>query len=121
MIQAPEPPAVDVIVTLVKLVGAPAVMFFGFVWVFRRLLLPKQNGQNGKALAAENHLQTEKFRDYTDAQTRELKHHLDMAVTQHFDQLRRDLERKIETTTENSLQAYFFQRYEMSLRRKEGP
>jgi len=108
------------LVDLIKLVGAPAVMFFGFVWVFRRLLLPKQNGQNGKAIAAENTVQTAALKDYTDAQTREIKHHLDMAVTQHFDQLRRDLERKIETTTENSLQAYFFQRYEMSLRRKEG-
>jgi hypothetical protein len=108
------------LVDLIKLVGAPAVMFFGFVWVFRKLLLPKQNGQNGTALAAENVIQTEALKEYADAQTRELKHHLDMAVTQHFDQLRRDLERKIETTTENSLQAYFFQRYEMSLRRKEG-
>jgi len=113
-------PQASWLVDLIKLVGAPAVMFFGFVWVFRRLLLPKQNGQNGKALAAENHLQTEKFREYTDAQTRELKHHLDMAVTQHFDQLRRDLERKIERSTETSLQAYFYQRYEKQLKREEG-
>lgn len=109
------------VVDLIKLVGAPAVMFFGFVWIFRRLLLPKQNGQNGKALAAENDLQTAKFREYTDAQTRELKHHLDMAVTQHFDQLRRDLERKIERSTETSLQTYFYQRYEMQLKRQDGP
>jgi hypothetical protein len=107
------------VVDLIKMIGAPAVMFFVFVWVFRKLLLPKQNGQQGKVVAAENDLQTVKFREYTDAQTRELKHHLDMAVTQHFDQMRRDLTTTIEKATENSLQAYFFQRYEMQVKRKE--
>jgi len=102
----------NALVDLIKLIGAPAVMFFGFVWIFRKLLLPKQNGQ---ALAA----QTSTLNDYTDAQTRELKHHLDMAITQHFDQLRRDLETKIETSTRNNLQAYFFQRYEMQLRQRD--
>jgi len=69
----------------------------------------RNGGQNGKALAAENTLQTETLKDYLDTQTKDLKHHLDMAVTQHFDQLRRDLETKIEKTIENRLTAYFFQ------------
>jgi hypothetical protein len=107
------------VVDLIKMVGAPAVMFFVFVWVFRKLLIPKQNGQNSRALAVENAIQTADFEKYTDAQTRELKHHLDSAVTQHFDQLRRDLTTTIEKATENSLQAYFFQRYEMQLKRKD--
>jgi hypothetical protein len=87
MIQAPEPPAMDVIVTLVKLVGAPTVMFFGFVWVFRRLLLPKQNG------AAKNDADKEK---------REALQHLDLTLTTHFDQLRRDLSTTVERQHELS-------------------
>jgi hypothetical protein len=87
MIQAPEPAGVEVIVTLVKLVGAPAVMFFGFVWVFRRLLLPKQNG------AAKAHDEQEK---------KEALQHLDLTLTTHFDQLRRDLTTTVERQHELS-------------------
>jgi len=112
-------PQASWLVDLIKLVGAPAVMFFGFVWVFRRLLLPKQNGQNGKALAAENLIQTETLKDSLETQTRELKHHMDVENLHHFDQLRRDLETKIEKTIENRLTAYFLQRYEMQLKREE--
>jgi len=92
--QLPEANTIEV---LLKAIGAPAATFFLFVLVFRRLLLPKANGR-----------QNEQIKDLTDAQTKEILYRMDTAMTKHFDQLRRDLEMKIEKTMENRLTAYLF-------------
>lgn len=91
MMQAPEPMAMEVVTQLLKYVGAPAFTALGFIWLFRKVILPKANGKQAEE------------------QTKEILYKLDAALTDHFDQLRRDLETKIEKTMENRLTAYLFQ------------
>lgn len=91
-------PEASTIETLLKNIGAPATTFFLFVLVFRKLLIPKANGK-----------QQEQLKDVVETQTKEMLYRLDVAMTEHFDQLRRDLEAKIEKTMENRLTAYLFQ------------
>lgn len=96
--QMPEPSTIE---ALLKTVGAPAATFFMFVLVFRKLLLPKANG----AAAARLEITA---KELAEAQTKEMLYRMDVAMTDHFDQLRRDLEAKIEKTMENRLTAYLF-------------
>jgi len=71
---APEPVLFDVFVALIKFVGAPAATAFGFIWLMRKAILPKANGK----------------------ERRDALEHLDLTLTEHFDQLRRDLTTTIE-------------------------
>lgn len=75
-------PTLNVFLKLVETVGAPAAIALGWIWLYHK--------NTGKV-------------------TKEITQHLDMALTKHFDQLRRDLETKIENTVENKLHAYFLQ------------
>ena len=72
---------------LLETVGLPVVTALGAIYFYAKHLAPKANG-----------------RDLTT-----LTQHLDLKLTQHFDQLRRDLETKIENTVESKLTAYFLQ------------
>lgn len=72
---------------LVRMVGAPAATATLWILIYHKFIAPKNGGE-----------------------TKEILHHLDMALTKGFDQLRRDLEVKVETTTEDRLTAYLFRR-----------
>lgn len=68
-----------------KVVGAPVATALGSIYFYHKFIASK-NGQD----------------------TKEILFRIDMAMTEHFDQLRRDLEAKIEKTMENRLTAYLF-------------
>lgn len=65
---------------LVKSVGAPALAVLGTIWLYKKLIEPKANGAN-----------------------KELLHKFDIALTDGFDQLRRDLTTTIQKETENAM------------------
>lgn len=78
--QVPEPAFLDVVITLLKFVGAPAATALGFIILMRKAILPKINGK----------------------EKQESLQRLDLALTSHFDQLRRDLTTTIERQHELS-------------------
>lgn len=80
-------PAVATLAEIAKVIGAPTAIAFAAVWFYAKHLAPKANGK----------------------ETKEITQHLDLKLTGHFDQLRRDLETKIEKTVESKLTAYFLQ------------
>lgn len=72
--QVPDPGFLAVVVALLKYVGAPAATALGFIVLMRKAILPKANGKDRQDTAQR----------------------LDLALTTHFDQLRRDLTTTIE-------------------------
>ena len=103
MIQVAADPA---FLEVLKTVGAPVATALGSIYFYHKFIAPK--------------VSTEKeIREQHDHNTQEILFKLDLALTEHFDQLRRDLEHKIDKSIENGIQAYLFQRYEMQSRRKE--
>lgn len=88
MIQGPpEPVLLEVFVGLIKFVGAPAATALGIIWLLRKAIIPKANG-------------AEKAQTERDKQ--EALQHLDLTLTEHFDQLRRDLTTTVERQHELS-------------------
>ena len=69
-----------VLLELLKFVGAPAATALGIMWLLRKVILPKANGNDRK----------------------EQLQRLDLALTNHFDQLRRDLTATLERQHELS-------------------
>ena len=77
-----DEPTLTIFLKLVQTVGAPAAIALTWIWLYHKV---------------------------SDKLTKEILQHFDAALTKHFDQLRRDLETKIENTVENKLHAYFLQ------------
>ncbi len=69
------------VIELLKTIGA-----LGSIYFYHRFIAGKANGKDSQ----------------------EILFRIDIALTSHFDQLRRDLEAKIEKTMENRLTAYLF-------------
>lgn len=82
MIQVPA----DLLPKLIEVAGQPAAML-ALLYGYDRFIAKKRNG----------------------APTKEILHHLDVEMTQHFDQLRRDLGTMIDKATENSMMKYFWE------------
>ena len=72
---------------ILETVGVPVVTALGAIYFYAKVLAPKSNGKELTVITQ----------------------HLDLKLTQHFEQLRRDLETKIEKTVESKLTAYFLQ------------
>lgn len=91
------------LVTDMLKIGGPAATTLAWIFIYHKFIAPKGNGQN----------------------TTEILFKLDLALTEHFDQLRRDLEAKISSlegrvlkTLEDRLTVYLF-RQELDRPRKE--
>lgn len=117
--QLPTPGTIEI---LAKTIGAPALTFFLFVVVFRKLLIPRANG---KAIETQTATLEETIKELSKEQTRDILYKLDSDITGHFDQLRRDLEMKItigqgqtEKAIDNSITAFLFRQ---ELNRRETP
>ena len=82
-------------------IGAPVATALGAIYFYHRFIMPKAVVKNGEE------------------SSKDLLHHFDMAITEHFDQLRRDLEVKIEKTVQNGLTAYLLESELRRGRRKE--
>jgi len=82
ILQVAEPGVIE----LIKTIGAPVATALGSIYFYHKFIAAKANEHD----------------------TKEILYKLDMALTGHFDQLRRDLEVKIEKTMENRLTAYLF-------------
>lgn len=88
MFQALEPAGVEI----VKGLGQTALNVIGIMLAYKWLIAPKEN--TGEALT----------RAIADG-LKEIEYRQDVALTRHFDQLRRDLEVKIEKGLENHVTA----------------
>jgi hypothetical protein len=81
---------------IIKAVGAPVATALGSIYFYHKFIAPKSNGKEAK--------------ERDEQHTREIMFKIDLALTEHFDQLRRDLETKIDKTMENWLTAYLYRR-----------
>lgn len=104
----PDPQWLDIFNGLAKYIGVPGAMFLAFMWVFRRILLPKVNGALAAAQKAQAEAHYEALRDHLTASFKELLHRYDMAQTEGFTQLQRDLTTTIQRETENAMTKALF-------------
>lgn len=91
MLQALEPTGVEII----KGLGQSTLNVLGIMLAYKWFIAPKENTGEALTKAMEEGL-------------KELQHQQDVAMTRHFDQLRRDLETKIEKGMDNHVTAYLW-------------
>lgn len=80
-----QAPPVELFETIARYAAQPTI-FLGILYGYEKLMGRKRNGSH-----------------------KELLQHLDLTITQHFEQLRRDLETKIDKSTENAIMRYLWE------------